>query len=242
MNLSIAINDDYKNVLPKFDDNYFDLAICDIEYGIGVNKMAFITERNTKVKQKNGSYLNGNKNKIKHSVKDWDKEPPSQEYFNDLKRISKHQIIFGIEYANWTGCGTGRIKWNKGVPDKMSFKSYEFAYCSLIDNVFDLNLLWSGMRQAKSLSEPMSQNGNKKLNEHRIHPTQKPILLYDKLLLEFGFKGMKVIDTHLGSGSSRISADKFGVSEFVGIEKDKEYFMLHQKRWSNYKSQLKLFN
>lgn len=114
------------------------------------------------------------------------------------------------------------------------------AYCSMIDYEMDLPLLWAGMCQAKSLSEPMTQQGNKKLNEKRIHPCHKPIMLYDKLFLEFGFKGMKVIYTHLGGGSIRISADRFGVSEFVGIEIDKEHFDDQELRWSIYKSQPKL--
>ena len=237
---STVFNDDYRNILSSFEDGYFDLALCDIPYGIDVANMAFLKEVKTTVKQKNGTRLNGNTNKKVHTFKDWDKEPPPQEYFDELKRISKHQIIFGIEYVNWTGVGTGRIKWNKGVAEGMSFKKYELAYCSMIDYEMELPLLWAGMCQAKSLSEPTTQQGNKKLNEKRIHPCHKPIMLYDKLLLEFGVKGIKVIDTHLGSGSSRISADRFGVSEFVGIEIDKEHFNDHQKRWSIYKSQPKL--
>lgn len=237
---STVFNDDYRNILSRFEDGYFDLALCDIPYGIDVANMAFLRETKKTIKQKNGNRLNGSANKKVHNFKDWDKEPPPQEYYDGLKRISKHQIIFGIEYVNWTGVGTGRIKWNKGFAEGVSFKKYELAYCSMIDYEMELPLLWAGMRQAKSLSEPMTQQGNKKLNENRIHPCHKPIMLYDKLFLEFGFKGMKVIDTHLGGGSSRISSDKFGVSEFVGIEIDKEYFDEHQKRWSIYKSRLKL--
>jgi len=237
---SVVFNDDYKNILPRFPDNYFDLAVCDVPYGIDVANMAFLKEVKTTVRQKNGSRLNGNTNKKVHNFKDWDKEPPPQEYFDELKRISKHQIIFGIEYVNWIGVGNGRIKWNKGVAEGMSFKKYELAYCSMIDYEMELPLLWAGMCQAKSLSEPMTQQGNKKLNEKRIHPCHKPTLLYDKIFLEFGFKGMKVIDTHLGSGSSRISADRYGVNDFVGIEIDKEHYNDQEKRWVIYKSQYQL--
>ncbi len=83
----------------------------------------------------------------------------------------------------------------------------------------------------------MVQQGNKKLNEKRIHPTHKPIMLYDTIFKKFGFSGMKVLDTHLGGGSSRISADKFGY-EFVASEIDPEYFQKHEKRWLDYKSNL----
>lgn len=218
-------------------DGYWDLAICDIPYGIDVGNMAYLKEKNTTVKQKNGTRLNGNRNKKTYDQKDWDRQTPPQEYFNELKRVSKHQIIFGVEYVNWSGLGSGRIKWNKGVAEGMSFKSYEMAYCSFIDNEIELPLLWAGMCQAKSLSEPMTQQGNKKLNEQRLHPCHKPTLLYDKLLLDYGFKGMKLLDTHLGAGMIRVSADRFGVSEFLGIEADEQYYSIHENMWRTYKQQ-----
>lgn len=238
--ISKVYNSHYENIMHQYSDKYFDLAVCDIPYGIDVANMAFLKEVNTTVKQKNGIRLNPNRNKKKYTFKDWDKQPTPQQYFDELKRISKHQIIFGIEYVNWNGVGAGRIKWDKGVPEGLSFKRYEVAYCSLIDTEIELPLLWAGMCQAKSLSEPMVQQGNKQLNEQRIHPCHKPIMLYDKLFLDYGLKGMKVIDTHLGSGSSRISADKFGVSEFIGIEIDEEYYNEHVERFSQYKSQYAL--
>ena len=159
--LSVVFNEDCMVGLKRFPDGYFDLAICDIPYGINVGKMAYLKETKTTVKQKNGARLNGNKNKEVYTQKDWDKEPPTQEYFDELKRVSKEQIIFGIEYVNWQGVGNGRIKWNKGVAEGMSFKQYELAYCSMIDEEIELPLLWAGMCQAKSLSEPMTQQGNK---------------------------------------------------------------------------------
>ena len=79
-----------------------------------------------------------------------------------------------------TGVGTGRIKWDKGVAEGMSFKKYELAYCSMIDYEMESPLLWTGMCQAKSLSEPMTQQGNKKLNEKRIHPCHKPIMFNNR--------------------------------------------------------------
>ncbi len=224
----------------KYGDKHFDLAICDVPYGIDVANMPYLREVNTTVKQKNGTRLNGNNNKKVHDFKDWDKMPPPQEYFDELKRVSKHQIIFGVEYVNWSGLGTGRIKWNKGIAEGMSFKKYEMAYCSMIEWEVDLDLLWAGMCQAKSLSEPMVQQGDKSLNEKRVHPCHKPIMLYDRLLLDYGFRGMKLLDTHLGGGSIRISADKYGVSEFVGFEANSGYFNDHLDRWNDYKLQFKL--
>ena len=102
--------------------------------------------------------------------------------------VSKHQIIFGVEYVNWEGLGTGRIKWNKGVAEGISFKPYEMAYCSFINYEMPIDLLWAGMQQAKSITEPMTSQGNKKLNEKRIHPCHKPIMLYDIIYQTFGFE------------------------------------------------------
>jgi site-specific DNA-methyltransferase (adenine-specific) len=104
----------------------------------------------------------------------------------------------------------------------------------------EISLLWAGMCQTKSLSYPMTQQENKKLNEKRIHPTHKPIMLYDIIYQKFSTKGMKIIDTHLGGGSNRISADKNELN-FWGWEIDKEYFDASNKGFNNYKLQLNLF-
>ena len=231
---STVFLEDCIQTMARYSDGYFDLAVCDIPYGINLGNMAFLKETKTRTKQKNGTILNANKKKKVYTSKDWDLETPTQDYFNELKRVSKHQIIFGVEYVNWEGLGNGRIKWNKGVAEGMSFKPYEMAYCSIIDFEMEINLLWAGMQQAKSITEPMTSQGNKKLNEKRIHPCHKPIMLYDIIYQTFGFDGMKIIDTHLGGGSNRISADKFGF-EFVASEIDDEYFEKQEKRFSDYK-------
>lgn len=240
MTKSIVYLEDCETGMKRFPDGFFDLAICDIPYGLDVSNMAFTKEAGTTVRQKNGSRLNPNKNKKIHKSKDWDKVVPTQSYFDELRRVSKEQIIFGVEYVDWTGLGTGRIKWNKGFSENVSFKSYEMAYCSLINHVEEIDLLWAGMMQAKSLKEPMTQQGNKKLNEKRIHPCHKPRLLYRKLLRDYGFEGMNLIDTHLGSGSIRIEADLFGCN-FYGFEIDEDYYMDQEKRYRNFKKQLRLF-
>jgi site-specific DNA-methyltransferase (adenine-specific) len=224
--------------MSRYPDRYFDLAIPDVPYGINVGKMGFMAARNGKAPQKSGkSLIIGKK---AYTVKDWDSAVPGQEYFDELRRISRHQIIFGAIHANWEGMGRGRIVWDKCVAEGLSFKRYEFAYCSLIDHEMTLPLLWSGMQQVKSLSEPTVQQGNKKRNEKRIHPCQKPVLLYQQILLKFAKHGWKVIDTHLGSGSSRIAAHQFGC-EFVGFEADREHYNDQEKRWKNYLLQTKLF-
>lgn len=234
---SIVYNDLWENVLPKYPDGYFDLALCDIPYGIGVGKMAYLQTTDHTIVQKNGVRLNANRNKKPYTNKDWDNAVPSQVYFDELKRVCRNQIIFGVDYVQWAGLGAGRIIWDKCVPESVSFKGFERAYCSMIDQEITIHLLWSGMNQAKSIKEPTTQQGNKKLNEKRIHPCHKPIMLYDILLSRFGSPGMKIVDTHLGGGSSRIAADRFGAAEFVGCEIDKEYYQAQEARFSQYKSQ-----
>lgn len=238
--MSIIENIDCIEAMKKYPDKYFDLAICDVPYGINVGNMAFVKENKTKVKQKNGNFLNPNKGKIIHEFSDWDKQTPTQEYFDELVRVSKNQIIFGVDYVDWKGLGSGRIKWDKGVPEGVSFKRYEIAYCSMIYNEITIPLLWAGMCQAKSLSEPMVQQGNKKLNEKRIHPCHKPIMLYQILLQKFAKKGDIILDTHVGGGSSRIASDQMGF-DYYGFEIDKKTFDRQEKRYAEYKSQTQLF-
>lgn len=99
--------------------------------------------------------------------------------------------------------------------------------------------MWNGMLQGLSFTEGKRMQAIKSLNEKRIHPTQKPVELYKWMFNKFMKPGQKIIDTHLGSGSSRIAADMFGL-DFTGTEIDETYFNDHLKRWSNYKSQTKL--
>ena len=100
MGNSFAFYESWETVLPRYPDKYFDLAPVDIPYGINVGNMAFTKEVKTTVKQKNGNRLNPNKNKKKHVFKDWDLTPPTQKYFDELVRVSKHQIIWGVNNYN----------------------------------------------------------------------------------------------------------------------------------------------
>jgi site-specific DNA-methyltransferase (adenine-specific) len=226
--------------MKHWPDKCFDLAVCDVPYGIGVGQMAFLQERATTVKQKNGTRLSPHKKKKGYTKSDWDSSPPPQAYFDELRRVSREQIIFGVEYVDWEGLGPGRIKWNKGMPEGVSFKGYEMAYASMIDHEHEIDLLWAGMQQAKSISEPMTQQGNKALNEKRIHPCHKPVMLYDIILSTFAKEGQLILDTHIGGGSIRISADKLGIS-LIGYEVSPEYFSAQEKRYKEFKSQLTLF-
>ncbi len=229
-----ALNVDCMEFMRELPDKHFELAICDVPYGINVSKLAYTQEDARPCKQKNGTTLRVKKLKYEH--KDWDKQTPPQEYFDELRRVSKNQIIWGVNYLKWDGIGSGRIKWNKCVPEGVSFSNYEYAYCSLIDSEIEFTYMWAGMCQGKSLTEPTTQQGNKQLNEKRIHPTHKPIRLYKYLLHNYAKQGDKILDTHLGSGSSRIAAYQMGF-DFWGCELDYDYWVAQEKRFKMVTSQ-----
>lgn len=230
---NIVYNEDCMVGMARYPDKHFDLAIVDPPYGIDVANMPYLNAKTT-VKQKNGKRLGTGKKG--YAKGDWDKETPPQAYFEELKRVSHDQIIFGIDYMQWEGVGKGRIKWDKGFATGVSFGQHETAYCSMINTIEILPLLWAGMQQAKSLSEPMTAQGNKNLNEKRIHPCHKPILLYQALVSRFTHSGASILDTHLGGGSSRIAAHKMG-RDFVGFEVNPKYFAAQEKRFNDYSRQ-----
>lgn len=181
-------------------DNEFDLAIVDPPYGININKQS----------QGKGG---GVARKIEYIEKDWDKSAPENEYFIELIRISKNQIVWGANHfvhniAIGSPCW---IVWDKenGATD---FADCELAYTSFKTAVRKYSYKWSGMLQ-----------GDMKNKEIRIHPTQKPVKLYEWLLTNYAKPDQKILDTHLGSGSSAIAAHYFGC-DFTGIEIDKDYF------------------
>ena len=225
---------DCMELLKQVPDKYFELAVVDPPYGINVGNMAYTQEENRPCKQKNGTTLRIKKLKYKHG--NWDKLPPDQEYFNRLFSASFEQIIWGINHFEIKNIGKGQIKWNKCVPEGVSFNNYEYAYCSLLTEEIEITYLWAGMCQGKSLSEPTTQQGNKKLNEKRIHPTHKPIKLYEWIFKTYAKPNDKILDTHLGSGSSRIAADRANLS-FVGCELDSDYFYASVKRFNDYSAQ-----
>lgn len=231
---SLAFNIDCIPGMKNYPDLYFDFAIVDIEYGIGASKP---TSKPDFVKQKNG-----NKISIKNPIYDqseWDFNKSSEEYFNELFRVSKNQIIFG---GNYYGLNGGYLVWDKLNGDNDQF-GCELAWLSFTQRMDIVYYLWSGMMQGvycgKDVRKALIQQGNKQLNEKRIHETQKPIKLYDWILNEYVPKGSKVIDTHLGSGSNRISNYHFG-NEFHGFEIDTKKFNEQEKRFKNNISQLKL--
>ncbi len=210
------LNIDCMEYMAKQPDKSFDLAIVDPPYFEGPNKLGFYGGRCSKT----GVSRNGYK---KLGV--W--KIPDQAYFDELFRVSKEQIIWGYNYYPVMNAGPGRIIWDK-CNSTSTFSDCEIAYCSMIDSVRLFSYMWNGMMQG-SIGNGKIQEGNKKLNEKRIHPTQKPVHLYKWLLTKFAEKGFRILDTHLGSGSSAIASHYFGC-DFVGCEIDEEYFASGEKR------------
>lgn len=200
---NIVYNEDCMIGMARYPDKYFDLAVVDPEFGIGIgNSPRLVTDKGLKAKE-------------------WDNKPINMTYFDDLFRISKNQIIFGGNYyalPPTKHC----IVWDKLQPEKLSFGMFDYAWTS-----------FNGANKMYRYSVQKEAN--------KIHPTQKPIALYDWIYKNYLPNGGKVIDTHLGSGSNRIAAYRAGNIDFVGFEIDKDYFDDQEKRFKIYKAQTKLF-
>ena len=158
-----------------------------------------------------------------------DQKTPDAEYFSELKRVSKNQIIWGgnyfLDYLNATPC---MIFWDK-ARDGIGFADGELAWTSFKSPTRRFLFRWNGMLQ-----------GDMKNKEERFHPTQKPKALYDWIFKNYAKEGMKILDTHLGSGSSRLAAWDAGL-DFTGYEIDKYYFDKQEERFATYIAQTSLF-
>lgn len=224
--MSKFINADCMDVMREYPDNYFDLAIVDPPYFSGPEKRKFYGRKISPIGVQ----------RLYGQTSEWD--VPGKDYFDELFRVSKNQIIWGVNYFQYD-FGPGRIVWDK-VNGQSSFSDCEIAYCSMHDSVRLFRYMWNGMMQGKSIAEGHVQQGNKRLNEKRIHPTQKPVNLYRWLVQKYTKKGDKILDTHVGSASSLIAFEEAGL-EYVGCEKDKEIYQSALARLEEYKSQIKLF-
>jgi site-specific DNA-methyltransferase (adenine-specific) len=227
------LNIDCMDYMATQPDNAFDLAIVDPPYGRGEDGGV---NRSHGVKQKNGKVLQSVCGGYKK--KNWDKEPPGLKYFAELKRVSKHQIIWGANYHPVPLLG-GRIVWDK-VNDGGDQSNCEIAYCSINERVDVVRYMWRGMMQGKSIAQGTIQQGNKLLNEKRIHPTQKPVKLYEWLLQQYANKYMKILDTHGGSFSSAIAAHYFGC-DMVICEIDGDYYRDGCERFDRETRQIAMF-
>lgn len=235
MPISLVENRDCLEAMAEMPDKAFDLAIVDVPFGLGEGKKH--TSRSGLVKQRNGSFLLV---PPKHQEKDWDACAPTQTYYDRLFRVCRRHIIFGENYLqfNQKASSTGRIFWDKLTTG--DFSDGEMLWTNLFSSVRQVRFMWSGFNQGISLETPHIQQGNKRLNEKRIHPTQKPVALYKWLLTNYAKPGDTILDTHLGSGSSRIAAYDLGF-DFVGYELDKDYFEAQERRFADHIAQPKLF-
>lgn len=226
MKMNSFVCGDCMDYLPQFPAQYFDLAIVDPPYFSGPEKRGYYGRKTSPIGvQRHYKFL-----------KEWD--VPNKQYFTELFRVSKNQIIWGCNYFDYH-FPPGRIVWNK-CNGESSFSDCEIAYCSLYDSVRIVRYMWSGMFQGKSISEGWIQQGNKALNEKRIHPTQKPIALYDWILSKYARQGDKILDTHVGSASSLISCHKNGF-DYIGFEKDPDMYKDAEKRLEEYRDQINLY-
>lgn len=241
---SKVIRFDANRVLPWFRCFAFDLGIPDPPYFSGPEKRDYYGCRISNRGIKRGSY----------GVMDtW--ELPDAEWFGQLKRTCRYWIIWGANYFDFIGepfatprrdqladfikaNPKGWIIWDK-CNGATSYNDFELAYTNMDIDTIVYRFMWNGMCQGKSVREGHIMQGNKKLNEKRIHPTQKPVALYLWLLQTFAKPGYKILDTHLGSGSSRIAADMMQL-DFTGIEMNETIFERQEKRWEAHKSQLKI--
>jgi site-specific DNA-methyltransferase (adenine-specific) len=212
-------NKDCIEALKELKDNQFDLAIVDPPYGINADKKNSIK----KLQSKKSSALSKD-----YGSQIWDNHIPTLEYFKELKRVSKNQIIWGVNYYPYNLLKGGRIYWDKCVT-MPTYSDGELAYCSFINSIKSYRFTWHGMIQ-----------GDMKNKEKRIHPTQKPVKLYEWLLMNYANKGDKILDTHLGSGSIAIACHNLGF-DLEGYELDKEYFEAANKRLKQHQQQIRMF-
>ena len=200
------LNCDCMEYMATVPDKYFDLAIVDPPYGINVAKT--------------GKVGGNNAGRVKdYGAKEWDKQPPNDEYFRQLFRVSKNQIVWGANHfiSKMPFDSSCWLVWDKD--NSGNFADCELAWTSFESAVRKFTYRWNGMLQQ-----------NMKDKEIRMHPTQKPVKLYEWLLTNYAKKGQRILDTHLGSGSSAIAAHYFGV-DFVGCELDKDYFEAAKARF-----------
>jgi len=207
-------NEDNMHLMARYPDNYFELAIVDPPYGIG---------EGLKSRGMGTSAMAGN-----YTVKEWDSSIPNKKYFDELFRVSKNQIIWGANYmTKQIPSSMGWIFWDK--ESSGDFSDGELAYTSFNRALRKVKIVWMGMRQY-----------DMKNKEVRIHPTQKPIKLYEWLLMNYAKEGDKILDTHLGSGSIAIACHNLKF-DLTACELDKDYFDASLKRLAQHQAQTVLF-
>jgi site-specific DNA-methyltransferase (adenine-specific) len=195
-------NEDNMVLMKRYPDKYFDLAIVDPPYGIDINS--------------SGTHF-----KEKYEVKDWDKNTPDDEYFKELIRVSKNQIIWGGNYfLDRLGNCKCFLIWDKRIAEDMSFAMCEMA--------------WTSFKNGAKIYKTTATQQN------RIHPTQKPVNLYEWILMRYASEGQKILDTHLGSGSIAIACHNLNY-DLVSCEIDEQYHKDALERLKIHQAQLTMF-
>ena len=213
------------DIMPEYPTDYFDLAIVDPPYGIGADKAQNKAAEQRKKANKKSKAGRGWK---EYKKSNWDDETPDIKYFDELFRVSKHQIIWGGNYFPYIwNFSNSFILWNKMQRD-FTLADGELAWYSVTNKamrIFDF-----------SRGGALSNNNN---NGGRIHPTQKPVKLYEWLLMNYAKEGDKILDTHLGSGSIAIACHNLGYN-LTACELDTDYYNAAMKRLKQHQAQLRL--
>jgi len=198
-------------LMARYKDNHFDLAIVDPPYGIGISGQK---------EQKNGK----KSDRKYHKEKDWDNEIPTKQYFKQLFRVSKNQIIWGANYfVEHLNKGTkGWVVWDKAQYG-LTMSDCELAYSSF-----------------QKPTRVYIKNRAVLISQNTIHPTEKPIKLYEWLLMNYAKEGDKILDTHLGSGSIAIACHNLKY-DLTACELDKEYFKAAMQRLKRHQQQIQMF-
>lgn len=224
--MNIVYNADCLPAMKEYPDKYFDLAVVDPPYFSGPERRAYYGSSVSATKVARRRYP---------VIKEW--RVPGAEYFEELFRICRCYIIWGCNYYDFV-FAPGRIVWDK-CNGASTFSDCEIAATNCHDSVRLFRYMWNGMMQGKSMYEGHIMRGNKTLNEVRIHPTQKPIDLYCWIFQNYTKPGYKVLDTHIGSGTSRRAAYDFGL-DFIGYEIEKIYFDLQEQAFEDHIAQLRM--
>ena len=206
------------DLMKEYPDKHFELAIVDPPYGIGFDRENPSMVLNHSIRWKN-KRLTG------YKIKQWDKNKPTKEYFEELFRVSKNQIIWGGNYFELPVSG-GWIVWDKKRPDSFSLSQAELAWVSNSGRIAIFRYLWNGFQKEEQIK--------------RIHPTEKPSALYEWLLTKYTKKGDKILDTHMGSGSIAIACHNLGF-DLTACELDKDYYEAAMKRITFHQAQKRLF-
>jgi site-specific DNA-methyltransferase (adenine-specific) len=211
MSISICTNEDNMAMMSRYPDKFFKYGLLDPPYGIGIDG------------QKKSVNKNPKHNRKQHEHKGWDNATPSAEYWNEVKRVCKYLVVFGGNYfTDFLPPVKGWIFWYKGQNDL---------------TMSDGEMIWTNL---PIVTRQFTVNRAELIKQNTFHPTEKPYSVYRKIIHSYFKEPGAILDTHLGSGSSRIAAYDLGF-DFYGCELDKDYFEAQEKRFTKHIAQQKLF-